>query len=162
MFAHGLSIALLFFLNGRIRDAAGTTHLDRFGGLAKSAPVLGLCFGLATFASIGLPGFANFAGELLVFFGAFKNTAANGTLWLPLATILALWGVVISAVYGLRAYRAIFMGQPTAHAATVPDLTPAQRLPVLLLLVPLVLTGFFPNLILHLLRPVLPPLAGQP
>ena len=28
--------------------------------------------------------------------------------------ILALWGVVISAVYMLRAYRAIFMGEPAA------------------------------------------------
>lgn len=162
MVAHGLSIALLFFLNGRIRAGAGTTHFDRFGGLAKQAPRLGLMFGLATFASIGLPGFANFAGELLVFFGAFKNVAANGALWLPLATILALWGVVMSAVYGLRAYRSIFMGQPTANAATVPDLTAGELLTALLFVVPLVLLGFFPNLLLHLVRPTLTALTGQP
>ena len=162
MFAHGLSIALLFLLNGKIRDEAATTHFDRFGGLAKKAPLLGLLFGLATFASIGLPGFANFAGELLVFFGAFKNTVAGGALWLPLATILALWGVVISAVYGLRAFRAIFMGQQTSNAATVSDLTAAQRLPALLLLVPLLLAGFFPNLVLHFVRPVFAALTGQP
>lgn len=162
MCAHGLSIALLFFLNGRIRDGAGTTHFDRFGGLAKQAPRLGLMFGLATFASIGLPGFANFAGELLVFFGAFKNVAANGALWLPLATILALWGVVMSAVYGLRAFRSIFMGQPTSNAATVPDLTVPEIGTALLFVLPLVLLGFFPNLLLHLVRPGLAALTGQP
>jgi NADH-quinone oxidoreductase subunit M len=162
MVAHGLSIALLFFLNGRIREGAGTTHFDRFGGLAKKAPRLGLMFGLATFASIGLPGFANFAGELLVFFGAFKNVAANGALWLPLATILALWGVVMSAVYGLRAFRSIFMGQPSANAATVPDLGAADVATALLFVVPLVLLGFFPNLVLNLVRPALAALTGQP
>jgi NADH-quinone oxidoreductase subunit M len=162
MFAHGLSIALLFFLNGKIRTGAGTTHFDRFGGLAKQAPRLGLMFGLATFASIGLPGFANFAGELLVFFGAFKNVAAAGAVWLPLATILALWGVVMSAVYGLRAFRSIFMGQPTANAATVPDLTLAEVATSLLFVVPLVLLGFFPNLLLHLVRPAFAALTGQP
>lgn len=162
MCAHGLSIALLFFLNGRIRAGAGTTHFERFGGLAKLAPRLGLMFGLVTFASIGLPGFANFAGELLVFFGAFKNLAAGGALWFPLATILALWGVVMSAVYGLRAYRSIFMGQPTANAATVPDLTAGEMTTALLLVVPLVLLGFFPNLLLHLIRPGLSLLTSQP
>ncbi len=161
MVAHGLSIALLFFLNGHIRAAAGTTHFDRFGGLAKQAPALGLMFGLATFAGIGLPGFANFAGELLVFFGAFKNEAAGGALWLPLATILALWGVVMSAVYGLRAYRSIFMGQPSARAATVPDLTARDTGVALLFIVPLVLLGFFPNLLLHIVRPALAALTGQ-
>ena len=162
MCAHGLSIALLFFLNGCIRAGAGTTHFDRFGGLAKQAPRLGLFFGLATFASIGLPGFANFSGELLVFFGAFKNAAAGGTLWLPLATILALWGVVMSAVYGLRAYRAIFMGQPSANPATVPDLTTSQVATALLFVVPLLALGFFPNLLLNLARPALAQLLGQP
>ncbi|MFN0125120.1 MAG: NuoM family protein [Verrucomicrobiales bacterium] len=162
MVAHGLSIALLFFLNGHIRSAAGTTHFDRFGGLAKHAPKLGLMFGLATFAGIGLPGFANFAGELLVFFGAFKNAAADGALWLPLATILALWGVVMSAVYGLRAYRSLFMGEPSANAATVPDLTARDLAVALIFIVPLVLLGFFPNLILHFVRPALAALTGQP
>ena len=160
MFAHGLSIALLFFLNGVIRSAAGTTHFDRFGGLAKQAPRLGLMFGLATFASIGLPGLANFSGELLVFFGAFKNVAAGGTLWLPLATILALWGVVMSAVYGLRAYRSIFMGQPGANPATVPDLTTTGLLTALVFVIPLLLLGFFPNLLLDLVRPALAALHG--
>ena len=42
---------------------------------AKSCRCAGFAFGLATFASIGLPGFANFAGEVMVFFGAFRNGA---------------------------------------------------------------------------------------
>lgn len=162
MFAHGLSIALLFLLNGQIQQQTGTTHFDRLGGLASQAPGLSLLFGFATFASIGLPGFANFAGEISVFFGAFKNTVAHGTLWLPLAVGFSLWGVVISAVYGLRAYRRLFFGSAPADAATVVDLLPAAKAPAWLLVGVLLVTGFFPNLILHLVRPVFAALTGQP
>ncbi len=78
------------------------------GDAARAA----LAFGLGAFASIGLPGFANFSGEVMVFFGAFRNGAdLNGFHLYQIATLLALWGVVISAVYMLRAYRAMFMGR---------------------------------------------------
>ena len=68
-------------------------------------PVLCFTFGLAAFASIGLPGFANFASELMVFFGAFQGYKGKSFGWLEWTTVLALWGVVISAVYMLRAIR---------------------------------------------------------
>ena len=72
MFAHGLSIALLFGLTGELRRRTGTLLLEDLGGLAKVMPLACFVFGLAAFAAIGLPGFANFAGEVLIFFGAFR------------------------------------------------------------------------------------------
>ena len=46
-----------------IRERTGALAFSDLGGLAKPMPVLGFCFGLAAFASIGLPGFANFASD---------------------------------------------------------------------------------------------------
>ena len=112
MFAHGLSIAALFALAGFLREKNPLLMLDSFGGVAKYAPWMGFAFGLAAFASIGLPGFANFASELTVFFGAFKPAAGLSAANFQLAMVFALWGVVISAVYMLRAYRSIFLGEP--------------------------------------------------
>jgi NADH-quinone oxidoreductase subunit M len=155
MLAHGLSIALLFLLNGVLRDRAGSLHFERLGGLAKQAPFLGLLFGLGVFASIGLPGFANFAGELLIFFGAFKNSVAGGSLWLPAATILALWGVVISAVYMLRAYRAIFKGDDARPPVEISDLCDSLRWPALILIGALLVVGFCPQIVLTLVQPVI-------
>jgi len=159
MFAHGVSIALLFALTGALRQRVGSLEFDSLrGGLAKKLPALGLLFGFAAFASAGLPGFANFAAEVLVFFGGFKAFAddtAAGLGCLQWATILALWGVVISAVYLLRAYRNVFMG-PLADAdakAGFGDLTTAERLPMLLLLVALLAVGFVPALLLKFLQP---------
>src|SRR5262249_30188336 len=71
MFAHGLSIALLFAISGEIRRRTGTLAFSELGGLAKVMPFAGFAFGVAASAAIGLPGFANFAGEVMIFFGAF-------------------------------------------------------------------------------------------
>ncbi len=117
-------------------------------------PFAGFAFGVAAFASIGLPGFANFAAEVMVFFGAFRVGADwQGFHLFQVATVLALWGVVISAVYMLRAYRAIFMGAPNERLSACPDLARTLRLPIVLLIAATMIVGFFPNTFLRLLRP---------
>jgi len=153
MFAHGISIALLFALCGHLREKLPTLELKELGGIAKTAPFLGLVFAFAAFASIGLPGFANFASEITIFFGAFRDfDAAQGLNALQITTIIALWGVVLSAVYMLRAYRNIFQGQtPELLSGGVADLGSTLRAPILLLTAALLLIGFFPNLLLRLL-----------
>ena len=110
--------------------------------------------GVAAFASIGLPGFANFAAEVMVFFGAFRVGADwQGFHIFQVATVLALWGVVISAVYMLRAYRAIFMGAPNERLNAPPDLPRGNRLPVVLLIAASIIIGFVPNTFLRILQP---------
>ena len=147
MFAHGISIALLFALCGSLRERLDTLEFSRLGGLGGSMPFLAVAFGFAAFASIGLPGFANFASEITIFFAAFNDAGEIGPL--QVATILALWGVVISAVYMLRAYRKIFQGE-CIREFQVSDPGQALKLPVVLMIVILLLTGFFPNIILKI------------
>ena len=162
MFAHGISIALLFALCAYVREKTGTLQLARLGGLAKYAPFLGLTFAMASFASIGLPGFANFAAEIMVFLGGFAEKPADHLGPLQITTILALWGVVISAVYMLRAFRKIFQGEPATICTNATDLSLSARLPVFLLLIPLLLTGFFPELLMRAIRPFAQALAALP
>jgi len=155
MFAHGISIALLFALSAAVKERTGTLQFHRLGGLAAKTPWLGLMFGMAAMASIGLPGFANFAGEVNIFFGGFANKPAGGLGWVQWATILALWGVVMSAVYMLRAYRAVFKGETSPVSAEAADLTCWRaRAPLLLLLAALLIAGFFPNVINRAVNPV--------
>ncbi len=160
MFAHGISIALLFALAGEIRRRTGTLVFKDLGGLGKLMPFTGFAFGVATFAAIGLPGFSNFAGEILIFFGAFRVGADwQGFHLFQIATVLALWGVVISAVYMLRAYRAIFMGPVASRLRNwneQPALVTTLRWPALLLIAATLVVGFFPNTFVHLLRPAFP------
>jgi NADH-quinone oxidoreductase subunit M len=152
MFAHGISIALLFMLCGRLRAHLGTLEFEKLGGIAKNAPFLSLMFGIAAFASIGLPGLANFAGELLVFLGSFQDFQADkGFEFIQVATILSLWGVVISAVYMLRAYRRIFFGGATS-GLFISDPTLTQRLPMALLAAVLLVVGVYPATLLNVVE----------
>lgn len=172
MFAHGLSVAVLFAVAGEVRARTGTMRLDELGGLAKPLPFLALIFGLATFASIGLPGFANFASELMVFFGAFGHGTGAGGLAAAeirkfdlhqVATVCGLWGVVVSAIYMLRAYRRVFLGQlrrtqadaGAAEYSLAEDLAVSKRWPLALLVAALVVVGFQPKLLVDALKPVL-------
>ncbi len=144
MVAHGFSAALLFLLATSIHHRTQTFDLDEMGGLVKHAPVLSAFFVAATLASIGLPGFANFWGELTIFVAAWQV--------FPTLTVIAVAGVVISAIYGLRAAAKVFFGPQTEAFDKVleekpaTDLTWSEKLPALLLLVALLAFGFWPKL----------------
>jgi NADH-quinone oxidoreductase subunit M len=154
IFAHGISIALLFALSGEIRQRTGTLVLEDLGGLGKLMPRAGLAFGLAAFASIGLPGFANFSGEVMVLFGTFRNGANPERFGIyQIATVLGLWGVVISAVYMLRAYRAVFMGAICEACREITDLRQSLRVPIGLLVAMTIWFGFFPQSFVRLVTP---------
>jgi len=144
MVAHGFSAALLFLLATSIHHRTESFDLDEMGGLVKHAPVLAAFFVAATLASIGLPGFANFWGELTIFVAAWTQFK-----WL---TVIAIGGVVISAIYGLRATAKVFFGPQTEAFDKVlaekpaTDLTWSERLPALILLVSLLALGFWPKM----------------
>jgi NADH-quinone oxidoreductase subunit M len=145
MVAHGLSVSLLFLLTTSVHHRTGTFDMDDMGGLVKKAPVLAAFFLTAVLASIGLPGpgLLNFWGELTIFMAIYEHSE-----WM---VVPALLGVVISAIYGLRAMGKVFYGQPSAaflkHQETHPvtDLRWSERLPAIILLVTLVGFGVWPR-----------------
>lgn len=166
MLAHGLSIALLFLLSGQIERRTGTLELSGLGGLAHKQPLLGFFFGLAGMASIGLPLLANFVGEFSIFVSCFVDWEPGSTSsfccgWLnslsnmlgglgpiQLTLVFALWGLVISAIYMLRAIRRIFTGEltPACERATLP-LSGAEICSAALLSAALLLFGIIPGIL---------------
>jgi len=161
MFAHGLMTALAFGLIGWFYDQTHTRMLPDLGGLAKQIPWIGFAFCIMAFASAGLPGFANFASELLVLFGSWKaampQTLNGGTIpgnpMFFLYTVLAAWGIVISAVYLLRAVRWTFFGplNPTWEGKVEDAKGFVWRAPFVLLIFVLALAGCYPKIILDLI-----------
>jgi len=147
MVAHGLSVALLFLLTTSIHHRTGTFDMDEMGGLAKKAPVLAAFFLTAVLASIGLPGpgLLNFWGELAIFMAVYDYA-----MWM---VVPAVFGVVISAIYGLRAMGRVFYGEESEtfikHQTENPviDLKWSERVPSLLLLITLIALGLWPKAI---------------
>lgn len=147
MIAHGLLAALSFGLSGFLYHQQRHLEIARMGGLLKQLPFVGTALFLAMMAGCGLPGFANFAGEVMVFFGAWDR--------FPLVTAFACWGaLVIGAVYMLRAIRAILHGAPVPAESPLVDAPHLwRRLPYAVLVIALLVFGFFPRLLTDRINP---------
>lgn len=167
MLAHGLTIAMLFLLTGQIESQTRTLELDSMGGLTQKLPYLGFMFGLAGLASVGLPLLANFAGEFSIFVSGFADwtpgaaalagcceggccpLAALSRLFggigpVQMATLFALWGLVISAIYMLRAFRNIFESEVGHASARATKLTKLDMVAAAFLALFIVLFGIVP------------------
>ena len=147
MIAHGLLAALSFALSGYFYQQAGTLDMDKMGGLLQRMPFIGSVFLMAAMAGCGLPGFANFVGEAMTLFAAYKN--------MSLITSIAVWGgLVIAAIYMLRAVRDILHGSLPEELASVTDAQGWWRkLPYVLLFAALLLFGVWPGALTEKIEP---------
>jgi len=145
MVAHGLSVSLLFMLSTCVYHRSQTFDLSAMGGLATKAPVLAAFFVAGSMASIGLPGFGNFWGEFTVFVALAESEL---TRWIVLPAAI---GIIISAIYGLRAVANIFFGPPKEafvkrlESGKIVDLQVFEKLPACILIAGLLITGIFPR-----------------
>ena len=99
MVSHGFISALFFLLVGSLIERTSTTRLQDLGGLAKRMPFISALLLLAGMASLGLPGLSGFPAELFSLLGVFET--------MPWAAIIGTLGLVLSAVYVLRAVLSI-------------------------------------------------------
>jgi len=141
MFAHGIMAALAFALAGYVEEQTHTRNLDELGGLLKCMPFIGTCFMMVAFASAGVPGFANFVAEILVLLGAWDRY--------PFLTVLAVFGLVVTAIYLLKAIRFGFQGPLNPKFSTLVDASSlSAKFPYIILLALLILVGCLPTVIL--------------
>ncbi len=149
MIAHGFLAALTFALSGYIYSQTGTLEIKELGGLLRKLPFIGTVLIMAAFAGCGLPGFANFAGEVTVFFGVWQEPG------LRLVTVLACWGaLIIGPIYMLRAVRNVLhAGLPDkwANVTDAPHLW--RKAPFIILIASLLLFGCLPRLLTDKITP---------
>jgi NADH-quinone oxidoreductase subunit M len=144
MVAHGLVTATLFFVAGFIKERAGTRDLGRLGGLLRPMPWYGSLVALTFFASLGLPGLAQFPAELQIFLGAFD-------VWPALAAVTVL-GIVITAALFLLALQRAFMGDTPEPLRRLPDLDRRELIAVVPLVALFVALGVYPRIALDLIN----------
>lgn len=146
MLCHGLTTGALFALISMLRRRTGTRELSKLGGTWKEAPVFSCLFLFFSLASLGLPGLANFSGEILVFIGAFQVN--------PLWGSLAVVGVVFAAAYMLRMVQGILWGE-RPPGRPWPDLTALEVFAMVPLVIFTLWLGLYPEPFLaHLHQPV--------
>ncbi|MCQ9164149.1 NADH-quinone oxidoreductase subunit M [Arthrobacter sp. STN4] len=152
MVSHGLITGALFLLAGVFYDRTGSYDLRQYGGLARPAPRFAGFFAIAAFASLGLPGFSGFIAEFQIF------TGSIGTV--PWA-LIALPGILITAVLFLRAFQRVFTGETKQLSAGFADLNPRETTALAVLTVLSVLIGIVPGPLLAMIEPAAKVLIGS-
>ena len=137
MLSHGFISAALFLLVGVVYDRMHTREISFYGGLASPMPRYALFFVFFTMANVGLPGTSGFIGEFLSLVGAFQvNT---------FATVLATFGIVLSASYALWLCRRMIFGGIINHKLLdINDLSQREKLVFIPLIIATLLLGIIP------------------
>ncbi|MDE5808199.1 MAG: NADH-quinone oxidoreductase subunit M [Muribaculaceae bacterium] len=142
MLSHGLMTALFFALIGMIYGRTHTRDIREMGGMMQIMPYLGVCYMIAGFASLGLPGLSGFVAEMTIFFGAFEHSE----LFYRIFVIAGTSSIVITAVYILRVVGKVILGPvQNDHHRELTDASWWERLATVSLIVCLAGIGFFPN-----------------
>ncbi len=150
MFAHGIMTALFFSLVGVIYENSHTREIARFGGLAQKMPRVATGFLIAGLASLGLPGLVNFIAEFLIFTGSYPVY--------KVFSILAVSGIVVTAIYVLRVYQNVFFGPLNSEWENIKDANNIQMIPVVILSFVLITLGFIPSLLIEPIANAVEPL----
>ncbi|MCM3668753.1 NADH-quinone oxidoreductase subunit M [Mesobacillus maritimus] len=134
--SHGLISALLFFLVSVLYERVQTTQMNELGGFAKSMPIASGFLLAGAMASLGLPGMSGFVSEFMAFLGLFKE--------MPILAAIGALGIIMTAVYLLRAVLSITYGQANREYAGIRDLRSFEWAPVLVLIGLIILIGVYP------------------
>jgi NADH-quinone oxidoreductase subunit M len=138
--AHGLSTGALFMVAGALQERLHTRDMRQMGGLWGTIPRMAALALFFAIASLGLPGLANFIGEILVLFGAFPEQ--------PLMTALAATGMVLAAAYALALLQRTFFGEP-ADGRVTPDLSHLAFGFLAAIAIIQLWLGLYPNVVLN-------------
>jgi formate hydrogenlyase subunit 3/multisubunit Na+/H+ antiporter MnhD subunit len=160
---HALFKGLLFLGAGAVVQATGTRNLESLGGLLKRMPWTGATFLAGAIAICSLPPFNGFAGEFLMYAGAFKAMLGRGPSALVGLVVLLALGLIggLAAACFARAFGIAFLGEPRSPAsASAREVAASMRAPMVVLAVLCLAIGLFAGWVLRFLEPAVAQVSG--
>lgn len=139
MFNHALLTCGLFLILAALHERTGSYTLGEVGGLAKKLPWLAIGFFILTLSSVALPGTNSFAGEFPILLGSFS--------FHPFVALLAGSGVIWGALYSLKLYRSLMLGESKLlFHSEIYDLKLGELFVLIILSALIFIIGFIPSL----------------
>ena len=106
---HGLAKGGLFLCAGIVEQNTKTKDIRQMGGLARTMPLTAVAFLLCALSVMGVPPFGGFFSKYMVISGAIQG----GHLAL---TLVFVAGAVLTILYLLRVFNAVFLGEGRLQA----------------------------------------------
>lgn len=142
---HGfVSPALFICVGGVIYDRIHSRIILNIRGLVTYMPVFSILFFIFILANTGVPGTLSFVAEQLSLIGMFERN--------PVIACLGALTIVLSACYSIFLFNRIIFGSYHPNLQPVKDLNRREYYLLISLLIPTVLFGIFPNVILDTLH----------
>jgi formate hydrogenlyase subunit 3/multisubunit Na+/H+ antiporter MnhD subunit len=114
MLNHVIYKSALFFCAGSVEKEAGTTDLDRLGGLARAMPLTFVSFLVAALAISGIPPLNGFYSKWMIY-QALVDSGRNGNgLWVFLMAA-AMFGSALTLASFVKILHAVFLCKPSAE-----------------------------------------------
>ena len=142
MLAHGLIIALLFYLVGLIEIKTKSRNISELSGLLnpqRGLPFTGSLLLIGLMAAAGVPGLAGFVAELLIFEGSWTR--------FPWPTLFCLIASGLTAVYAVRLFNRVCFGRLDSSKAKWPSTSWRERIPAVILSLLVIVTGIWPSIL---------------
>ncbi|WP_113638473.1 complex I subunit 4 family protein [Nubsella zeaxanthinifaciens] len=142
MLSHGINVVGLFFVLDIIKSRLETNKVDELGGLAKVAPQLAITFLIVLLGTVALPGTNGFIGEFLLLMSVYNYSA-----WLGAVAGLT---IIFGAVYMLRSYQKIMLGETNALTASFKDIAGTEKIVLYTICALIIIIGVYPKPLLQL------------
>lgn len=140
---HTLFKGLLFLCAGAVYYAAGTTDLDRLGGLSKKMPHTTAFFLIGAFSIAGLPPFNGFASKWFIYQAAWSRAVSTGNFFYTVVTVTAVIVSVMTLASFIKVTQAVFFGQLPAQLSQVREVPLTMRIPMAVLSLGCLAGGLF-------------------
>ena len=147
MISHGINVVALFFAAEIIFQRTGTFEIAKLGGIRGIAPKFSTAFLIVVLAAVALPLTNSFIGEFLLLFGVYEYNT-----WLSLVAGLT---IVFGAVYMLRMYQNVMLGETNETTIGFTDLHMSELAVFVPVIVAIFVLGLYPKPVLHMIQPAL-------
>ncbi len=145
MITHGINVVGLFFIADMISNRMETRTMNDLGGIRQYAPAFATYFMIIMLASVALPLTNGFVGEFLLINGLYQFS--------PVLAAVAGLTIILGAVYMLRSYQKISLGEANSLTMQFPDLTVAEKSVLIPIVIMIFVIGLYPQPILDIAGP---------
>ena len=137
MLAHGVNVVGLFFIADILFRHTGTREMDKLGGIRGMNGNFAVLFLIILLGSVALPLTNGFIGEFLLINGVYQFNA----------TVAAFAGltVILGAVYMLRAYQKIMLGERRDSNVAFGSLAGSDKVVLTIICIVVVAFGVYPK-----------------
>jgi len=145
MVSHGVNVVGLFFIVDLIQTRTNTRDLHSLGGIRNVNPQFAVLFLIVLLGSVALPLTNGFIGEFLLLNGVYQYSA-----WMA---AFAGISVILGAVYMLRSYQSIMLGETNALTSSFAPLTGNEKAVLVIICAAIIAFGVFPKPLLDIVEP---------